>query len=47
MKVPKVKRAHFLDYGDAQRYQQQTEAVRNDFVDLRSLTTAKPEAGSK
>jgi hypothetical protein len=30
--------AHFVEYGNAGRYREQIEAVRNDFVDLRTLT---------
>ncbi len=29
---------HFMDYGEAGQYREQIEAVRNDFVDLRTLT---------
>ena len=33
---------HFLDYGNADQYRKQIEAVRNDFVDVRTLTQPKP-----
>ncbi len=29
---------HFVDYGDAGQYREQIDTVRNDFVDLRTLT---------
>ena len=29
---------HFVDYGDAGEYRKEIDAVRNDFVDIRSLT---------
>jgi hypothetical protein len=38
LRAPHSRYQHFLDYGDAQRYNQQVETVRNDFVDLKSLT---------
>jgi hypothetical protein len=34
---------HFVDYGDARQYRDQIEAVRNDFVDVRSLTGSGSE----
>ena len=42
---------HFIDYGDAGEYRAQIDTVRNDFVDLRSLTAPqvpakKPTAGT-
>lgn len=36
---------HFVDYGDAGEYRAGIEAVRNDFVDLRTLT--RPDFGGK
>ena len=33
---------HFLDYGNADQYRKQIETVRNDFVDLRTLTQPGP-----
>jgi hypothetical protein len=38
LRAPHSRYQHFLDYGDAQRYNQQVETVRNDFVDLKTLT---------
>ncbi|HEY1760061.1 MAG TPA: hypothetical protein VGG72_32110 [Bryobacteraceae bacterium] len=37
--------AHFVDYGNASQYREQIETVRNDFVDLRTLT--QPGAPAK
>lgn len=36
--------AHFVDYGNAPQYREQIETVRNDFVDLRTLTRPDPPA---
>ncbi len=36
---------HFLDYGNAPQYREQIDIVRNDFVDLRTLTS--PESSTK
>jgi hypothetical protein len=47
LRAPHSRYPHFFEYGDAHRYQQQIEAVRNDFVDLRTLTSPKPRAGPK
>jgi hypothetical protein len=33
---------HFMDYGSAGEYREQIDAVRNDFVDLRTLTPPDP-----
>jgi hypothetical protein len=38
LRAPHSRYAHFLDYGDAQKYSREVETVRNDFVDVRSLT---------
>lgn len=38
MRSPHSRYGHFFDYGDAQKYSQLVETVRNDFVDLKSLT---------
>ena len=38
LRAPHSRYSHFFDYGDAQRYSQEIDTVRNDFVDLRSLT---------
>jgi len=34
--------AHFLDYGNADEYRKQIETVRNNFVDVRTLTQPGP-----
>jgi hypothetical protein len=39
MRAPHSRYSHFIEYGDAQRYSQQVENVRNDFVDLKTLTS--------
>jgi hypothetical protein len=36
---------HFVDYGNARQYREQIDVVRNDFVDLRTLT--KPDSSAK
>jgi len=33
---------HFMDYGNARQYRDKIDAVRNDFVDLRTLTLPDP-----
>lgn len=38
LRAPHSRYSHFFDYGDAKGYCKQVEAVRNDFVDVRSLT---------
>jgi hypothetical protein len=38
LRAPHTRYTRFLDYGDAARYQRQIEKVRNDFVDLQTLT---------
>ena len=47
VRSPHSRYPHFLDYGDAQGYRQQVETVRNDFVDLRSLTSAPSDKNAK
>jgi len=47
LRAPHSRYPHFFDYGDAQEYQKQIETVRNDFVDLRSLTSTRPGANAK
>jgi len=47
LRSPHSRYPHFFDYGDAQGYRQRVEAVRSDFVDLRSLTSSKPGSGPK
>jgi hypothetical protein len=36
---------HFVDYGDARQYRDKVDIVRNDFVDLRTLTS--PDSSTK
>jgi hypothetical protein len=43
LRAPHSRYSHFFDYGDAQQYSQKIETVRNDFVDVRSLTQKRPE----
>ena len=38
LRAPHSRYTHFLDYGDASSYRRKIETVRNDFVDLRTLT---------
>jgi hypothetical protein len=45
LRAPHSRYSHFFDYGDAQQYSRNIETVRNDFVDVRSLT--KPGAAPK
>jgi hypothetical protein len=42
LRAPHSRYPHFFDYGDAQQYSKQIETVRNDFVDLRTLTSPPP-----
>jgi len=42
LRSPHSRYGHFFDYGDSQKYSQQVETVRNDFVDLKTLTGTKP-----
>lgn len=39
LRAPHSRYAHFFDYGDARKYRQEIETVRNDFVDLKTLTS--------
>lgn len=41
LRSPHSRYDHFFDYGDSQKYSQQVETVRNDFVDLKTLTTSR------
>jgi hypothetical protein len=43
LRAPHSRYGHFFDYGDARRYSQDIETVRNDFVDVRSLTANLPD----
>jgi len=38
LRAPHSRYGHFFDYGDAQKYSQEIETVRNDFVDIKTLT---------
>jgi hypothetical protein len=38
LRSPHSRYSHFLDYGNADEYQRDIETVRNDFVDVRTLT---------
>jgi hypothetical protein len=40
LRAPHSRYPHFLDYGDAQRYRDQIETVRSDFVDIRDVRPA-------
>jgi hypothetical protein len=42
LRAPHSRYSHFFDYGDAQQYSERVETVRNDFVDVRTLTS-KPK----
>jgi hypothetical protein len=47
LRAPHSRYSHFFDYGDAKEYSQKIETVRNDFVDVRTLTSKGPETGAK
>jgi hypothetical protein len=47
VRSPHSRYPHFLDYGDARGYRNQVETIRNDFVDLRSLTSAPSDKKAK
>lgn len=47
LRAPHSRYPHFFDYGDAQQYRRQIETVRSDFVDLRSLTSTRPDTSAK
>ena len=38
LRSPHSRYGHFFDYGDARDYSKQVETVRNDFVDVKTLT---------
>ena len=38
LRSPHSRYGHFFDFGDSQDYSQKVETVRNDFVDLKTLT---------
>ena len=43
LRAPHSRYSHFFEYGDAQQYSQRVESVRNDFVDVKTLTPAAPD----
>jgi len=43
IRSPHSRYGHFLDYGNAEQYREGVEAVRSDFVDVRSLTRRQTE----
>lgn len=47
LRAPHSRYPRFFDYGDAQQYRRQIEAVRSDFVDIRSLTSTLPDTSAK
>jgi hypothetical protein len=47
LRAPHSRYPHFFDYGNADQFHRQLETVRNDFVDLRSLTSNQPKAPSE
>lgn len=38
LRAPHSRYPHFLDFGDAEGYRRGVESIRNDFVDIRSIT---------
>jgi hypothetical protein len=47
LRAPHSRYGHFIEFGDAQRYRREIETVRNDFVDVRTLTAKPPDPGAK
>lgn len=47
LRAPHSRYPHFFDFGDALQYSRQIETVRNDFVDLRTLTSTQPDTSAK
>jgi hypothetical protein len=43
LRAPHKRYGHFVAYGNAGQYREQIETVRNDFVDLRTLTPNRPD----
>ncbi len=39
LRAPHSRYSHFFDYGDARDYREKVETVRNDFVDIKTLTS--------
>ena len=42
IRSPHSRYSHFFDYGDSEQYREKIDTVRNDFVDVRSLTAKDP-----
>ena len=47
IRSPHSRYSHFFDYGDAEQYCEKVETVRNDFVDVRSLTAKQTDGSSE
>ena len=47
LRSPHSRYTRFFDYGDAEQYRRKIETVRSDFVDVRSLTSARPDPTAK
>ena len=48
IRAPHSRYGHFFDYGDARQYRKEIEIVRNDFVDVKTLTSkTKPPSPSR
>lgn len=47
LRAPHSRYSHFFDYGDAEQYRRQVETVRNDFVDVRSLSATRHDINAK
>lgn len=47
LRAPHSRYPRFLDFGDASRYRQQIESVRNDFWDLRNLNAPRSDSNAK
>jgi hypothetical protein len=46
LRSPHLRYKHFIDYGNASQYRREIETVRNDFVDLRTLTPNRPNSAN-
>jgi hypothetical protein len=47
LRAPHSRYTHFFDYGDADQFRRRGETVRNDFVDLRSLTASSQQSTNR
>jgi hypothetical protein len=47
LRSPHSRYPRFFDYGDGQQYSRQVETVRNDFVDVRSVTRIRSDSGTR